>query len=45
MLEVTTLGWAATLALLGALVAFDLSHSRGRPHAVGLREALAWSLF
>jgi tellurite resistance protein TerC len=45
MFEATIAGWAATLAVIGGLIAFDLWHSRRNPHAVGLREAAGWSLF
>lgn len=45
VLEVTTLGWAATLALLSGLLLFDLLYSGRRPHAVGFREAVLWSVF
>jgi tellurite resistance protein TerC len=45
MFEATLAGWAATLAVIGGLIAFDLWHSRRNPHAVGLREAAGWSLF
>jgi tellurite resistance protein TerC len=45
VLEVTPLGWAATLALLAALLLFDLVYSGRRPHAVGFREAVLWSVF
>ncbi|MGH2896901.1 MAG: TerC family protein [Solirubrobacteraceae bacterium] len=38
-------GWAATLGLIAGLVAFDLWHGGRRPHAVGVREAAAWSAF
>ena len=41
----TGAGWAATLALIAGLVAFDLWQGRRRPHAPGLREAAAWSVF
>src|SRR5581483_9086795 len=44
MLDVTPLGWAATLALLAALLVFDLLYSGRRPHAVGFREAVLWSV-
>ena len=44
-LDVSTLAWAATLALVAALFAIDLFLSGRRPHAVGFREAVAWSLF
>jgi len=38
-------GWAATLAVIAGLVAFDLWHGARRPHRVGVREAAGWSLF
>ena len=41
----TGAGWAATLALIAGLVAFDLWQGRRRPHAPGLREAAVWSVF
>jgi tellurite resistance protein TerC len=41
----TTAGWAALLALIAALVTFDLSQGRRRPHAPAVREAAAWSVF
>ena len=44
MLEVTTLGWAATLVLLSGLLLFDLVYSGRRPHRVGFREAVLWSV-
>jgi tellurite resistance protein TerC len=44
-LDVTTLGWGATIALICALFATDLLLSGRRPHAVEFREATAWSLF
>ena len=44
MFEVTVAGWAATFVVVGALIAVDLWHSRRSPHAVGLREAVGWSL-
>jgi tellurite resistance protein TerC len=37
--------WAITVGVVGGLVAFDLWHSSRNPHAPGLREAAAWSLF
>jgi tellurite resistance protein TerC len=43
-LEVTALAWAGTLALVAGLFAIDLLMGR-RPHAVGFREAVGWSLF
>lgn len=45
MLEATPTGWAATLALIAGLIAFDLWQSRRNPHVVGLREAAGWSVF
>jgi len=36
-------GWFATLGGLGVLVGVDIRHAR-RPHEVGFREALIWSL-
>jgi tellurite resistance protein TerC len=41
----TITGWAATVAAIGCLIAFDLWQSRSNPHEVGLREAAGWSLF
>ena len=45
MLEVTTAGWAATIAFVLALFAVDLLIAGRRPHAVGFREAAGWSVF
>ncbi len=45
MLDVSTAGWVATLGLIGGLLAFDIGFSARRPHAVGFREAVAWSVF
>src|SRR5215216_6519349 len=45
MLHVTTAGWAATVGLIALLPALDLLVAGRRPHAVGFREALAWSIF
>jgi TerC family integral membrane protein len=45
MLEVTALGWTLTIAVVVALLALDLTLGVLRPHAVGFREATAWSLF
>ena len=45
MLEVTTLGWTLTIAVIVALLALDLTLGVFRPHAVGFREATAWSIF
>ena len=38
-------GWAATLGLIGALVAFDLWHSHRHPRAIGIPDAVRWSVF
>lgn len=43
--HVTLAGWAVTVAVIGALVGCDLWQSRRNPHAIGLREAAAWSVF
>jgi tellurite resistance protein TerC len=45
MLEVTAAGWAATVGVIGLLLTVDLFVSGRRPHAVGFREAVAWSVF
>jgi tellurite resistance protein TerC len=45
VLEVTALGWALTLGLIGALLALDLIIGTVRPHVVGFGEATAWSVF
>jgi tellurite resistance protein TerC len=45
MLEVTTAGWLATVGLLAGLLLFDLFRTGRRPHAVGFREAIGWSVF
>jgi tellurite resistance protein TerC len=45
MLEVTALGWTLTIAVIVALLALDLVLGVFRPHAVGFREATAWSIF
>src|SRR5215210_6475101 len=46
MLEVTFLGWAATIGLIVVLFALDLLVSRpSRSHAVGFREAAIASVF
>jgi tellurite resistance protein TerC len=42
---VTAAAWAATVGLVVALLAVDLAVGALRPHAVGFREATAWSLF
>jgi tellurite resistance protein TerC len=45
MLEVTALGWTLTIAVIVALLALDLTLGVLKPHAVGFREAAAWSVF
>jgi hypothetical protein len=38
-------GWAATLGLIGALIAFGPWHSHRHPRAIGIPEAARWSVF
>jgi hypothetical protein len=45
MLEINALGWSLTIGLIVGLLALDLLLGTTRPHAVGFREATAWSLF
>lgn len=45
MLDVSIAAWAATVGLILALLAVDLLVSGRRPHAVGFREAVGWSVF
>ena len=45
MLEVTALGWTVTVAVILGLLALDVVLGTVRPHVVGFREALAWSVF
>ena len=45
MLEIGNLGWAVMIGLIVVLLAVDLVLATLRPHAVGFREAAAWSLF
>ena len=45
MLEISTTVWVLTVGLILGLLALDLSLAAARPHAVGFREAAAWSLF
>ena len=42
---VTAAGWALTIGVIVALLAVDLLLATVRPHAVGYREAAAWSVF
>jgi tellurite resistance protein TerC len=43
--EVTTTMWAVTVGLVVGLLALDLVLAAARPHAVGFKEAVAWSVF
>ncbi|GAY09092.1 TerC family protein [Pseudonocardia sp. N23] len=45
MLEIGVLGWGLTIGLVVVLLAVDLIVASVRPHQVGFREALLWSLF
>ena len=45
MLDVSFAAWAVTIGLVLALFAVDLFVAGRRPHAVGFREATAWSIF
>src|SRR3954468_16443447 len=44
-MDVTLAAWAATIALILGLLALDQVVSGRRPHAVGFREAVGWSVF
>jgi len=44
-MEVSLLGWALTVGVIVALLAIDLVLGVLRPHAVGFKEATAWSVF
>ncbi len=44
-MEVTATAWAATIAVIVALLGVDLAIGALRPHAVGFTEAAAWSVF
>ena len=43
-MDVTFTAWALTVGFVVGLLAFDLIYSGRRPHAVGFREAAAWSV-
>jgi len=43
--DVTAAAWAVTVGLIVGLLAVDLALGALRPHAVGFREATAWSMF
>jgi tellurite resistance protein TerC len=45
MLDISATWWLATIALIVGLLALDLGLAAARPHAVGFRESLLWSLF
>jgi tellurite resistance protein TerC len=42
--EVTVMAWAITIGVIVGLLAVDLALGALRPHAVGFREATAWSV-
>jgi tellurite resistance protein TerC len=44
-LHVTTLGWAATIGAIVVLLALEFLVAGRRPHAIGFREAVGWSVF
>jgi TerC family integral membrane protein len=44
-LAVSAAGWAVTVGVILALLCLDLVVATVRPHAVGYREAAAWSVF
>jgi tellurite resistance protein TerC len=45
VLDVSAAAWAATIGFIVALLVLDLAITGRRPHAVGFREAVAWSVF
>lgn len=45
MLEIGALWWGVTIGLVVLLLAIDLIVAAARPHRVGFREAVLWSLF
>jgi len=45
VLEISGLTWGVTIAIVLGLLAVDLVLAAMRPHKVGFKEALAWSLF
>lgn len=45
MLDATPTAWALTIGLVLVLLAIDLTLAVRRPHAVGFREAVGWSVF
>jgi tellurite resistance protein TerC len=44
VLHVTPLAWGATIGLVVALLAIEFLVAGRRPHAIGFREAVAWSV-
>ena len=44
-MEISTTMWVATVGVVLALLALDLALAALRPHAVGFKEAVAWSVF
>ena len=45
MLGISAVTWGVTIAVIIALLALDLTLAALRPHRVGFREAVAWSVF
>ncbi len=45
MLEISLTEWAITLVLIAGLFVLDLAISGRRPHAIGFKEAVFWSVF
>ncbi|MEV0731784.1 TerC/Alx family metal homeostasis membrane protein [Polymorphospora sp. NPDC050346] len=45
MLEISTGVWLLTIGVIVGLLALDLAVAAAKPHAVGFREATAWSVF
>ena len=45
MLELSVLWWTVTIVLIVGLLASDLIFAAARPHAVGFKEAVGWSVF
>ena len=44
MLDITPIGWAATLAIVAGLLALDSYVLGRRPHVISLGEAARWSI-
>jgi tellurite resistance protein TerC len=45
VLEISWVTWAVTIGLVVGLLALDLGLAAARPHRVGFKEAVAWSVF